>query len=115
MSPSGKRASRVLGVPLGLFPLALAFPSSRGGLFLWSHALAARLPEDAWLYRALHTGIVVQDKHGKTLLARFGADLTDLSGAVFDLTGADLRGAVYTDTTVWPDGFTPPAVIRSEP
>lgn len=40
------------------------------------------------------------------------ADLrgTDLSGA--DLTGADLRGAKADDTTVWPDGFHPPAELR---
>jgi uncharacterized protein YjbI with pentapeptide repeats len=37
-----------------------------------------------------------------------GADVTaaDLSGA--DLTGTVLSGIRYDDSTVWPDGFTPP-------
>jgi len=36
-----------------------------------------------------------------------GADLTRIN-----LTGADLKNCTYSDQTIWPGGFTPPATAR---
>ncbi|WP_328388512.1 pentapeptide repeat-containing protein [Nocardia sp. NBC_00416] len=77
----------------------------------------AQLPDadltGAQLPDANLTGARLDDANltGATL---FGADLTgaildgaDLTGAILD--GADLTEIAYDDSTVWPEGFTPPA------